>query len=105
MVDQHGFERVGKASAIKPGDMMVVQVAGEDVCLINLGGRFFAVGNICTHAGGPLNEGWLEGEEVECPYHGSRFNVTSGEVVAPPADTPVKRYQVRLDGEDILLAP
>ena len=68
--------------------MKEVQVNREAVCLVNLDGKYYAIGNICTHMGGPLAEGKLEGYVVQCPWHGSRFDVRSGEVVRRPAMRP-----------------
>jgi Rieske Fe-S protein len=59
--------------------------------------------NICTHEGGPLADGTLEGYEVECPWHGSKFEVRTGEVKNPPATEPEPTYKVKIEGTDILL--
>jgi nitrite reductase/ring-hydroxylating ferredoxin subunit len=58
-------------------------------------------GQARIHHGGPLSEGPIEGEEVECPWHGSRFNIKTGEVTVAPAVEGVARYNVRVTGEDI----
>ena len=58
---------------------------------------------MCTHLGGPLDEGTLEGYDVECPWHGSKFDVRSGDVTNPPAQEPVASYEVKIEGSDILL--
>lgn len=80
-----------------PGQSLLLNVQGEDVAVFNVGGRFYATQNACTHAGGPLHEGRLSGARVECPWHGSRFDVTSGEVLAGPADDPLRIYRVSVD--------
>ena len=59
--------------------------------------------NTCTHRGGPLSEGELEGDEVTCPWHGAKFKVSSGEVLSPPAPQGVGSYKVRVNGPDIEL--
>ena len=99
------FERVAATNELQPGEMKVVQVQGEEVCLVNLAGEFYAISDDCTHAGGPLHVGELEEEEVECPLHGSRFNVKTGEPTEPPASIGVKVFEVRVEGEDILVKP
>ena len=83
--------------------MKFVQVADEDICLVNINGKFYAISNVCTHEGGPLADGTLEGYQVECPWHGSKFDVRTGEVTAPPASVPVPTYEVRVDGNNILV--
>ena len=99
------FVKVAKRSDLPEGEMTLVEVGGERILLSNVDGDFYAIGEVCTHAEGPLSEGYIEGEEVECPWHSSRFNLKTGENTDPPADEPVIRYVVRVDGEDILVGP
>lgn len=101
----HGFVKVAKANEIKRGEMKAVEVEGERILLANVSGELFAVAETCTHADFPLGEGFLEGEEVECILHGSRFNVRTGAVVQEPADQPLQRYAVRVEGDDVLVGP
>jgi nitrite reductase/ring-hydroxylating ferredoxin subunit len=83
------FVKVAESSDIGPSTipstMKAVDVGREKICIINIDGNFYAIGNVCTHMGGPLNEGKLEGFEVECPWHGSKFDVRTGEPTKPPA--------------------
>ncbi len=97
------FVKVADTKDIQPSSMKEVQVKGENVCLVNVGGKYYAIGNVCTHEGGPLADGTLEGYEVECPWHNSRFDVRTGEVTSPPADEPEPIYQVKVDGNDVLI--
>jgi nitrite reductase/ring-hydroxylating ferredoxin subunit len=99
------FVKVAEVTELAPGEMKVVEWGEDQVLLVNLDGSMYACDNICTHAGAPLNEGSLEGELVECPLHGSVFNVTNGEVVGPPAEDELRVFQVRVDGQDILVGP
>ncbi len=55
-------------------------IGTQQVLLANINGKFYAIGNLCTHVGGPLDRGKLEGHEVQCPLHGSRFDVTTGQL-------------------------
>ena len=57
-------------------------------CVVNIGGKIYAIGNTCTHLGGILAEGKLEGYEIQCPWHGSKFDVRTGQVTKPPATIP-----------------
>ncbi|MBI2912989.1 MAG: non-heme iron oxygenase ferredoxin subunit [Chloroflexi bacterium] len=98
------FVRVASVDEVPPGEMKIVEVDGEDVVLANVDGQIYAIGGTCTHRGGPLGEGVLEGDVVECPFHAGQFNVRTGEVVGPPPSEPVKTYAVRVDGGDIKVA-
>ena len=98
------FIKVETISDLKPGEKMRVSYEGEDVGLINVEGEIFAISDICTHDGGPLMDGELDGCEIECPRHGARFNVKTGEE-SPPAFEPVPLYDVRIEGDAILIAP
>jgi 3-phenylpropionate/trans-cinnamate dioxygenase ferredoxin subunit len=93
------FVEVAKKSEIPDQSAKCVEVEGKRIALFNLGGEFYAIDDTCTHRGGPLSEGSLEGKEVECPWHGARFNIKSGEVTAPPAPKGVTRYTVRVTGD------
>jgi nitrite reductase/ring-hydroxylating ferredoxin subunit len=98
------FVRVASASEIPPGEMLIVEVDGEEVAIANVDGEFCAFQNACTHRAGPLGEGILTGDVVECPFHAGQFNVRTGAVVAPPPEDPLKIYSVQLDGDDISIA-
>lgn len=97
------FVKVADVKDIQPSQMKLVEVADENICIVNANGKYYAIGNVCTHEGGPLADGALEGYEVECPWHGSKFDVRTGEVTAPPANLPVPAYEVKLDGSSILV--
>src|ERR671930_2008162 len=87
----------------QPSTMKTVEVNGEKICLANIEGKYYAIGNVCTHLGGPLDEGTLEGYEVECPWHGSRFDVRTGKVINPPAETPQLLYEAKVEDNNILV--
>ena len=97
------FVKVAGTADIPPGGMKVVEVHGERVTIANAQGQFFAFSNSCTHDGGPLCEGELEGEAVICPWHFSRFNIRTGEVIDSPAHEPVRSYAVRVEEGSILV--
>ena len=100
-----GFTKVAKKTDLADGEMMLVEVGDESVLISNLGGSFYAISDECPHAMGSLSDGDVEGDEVECPLHGSRFNLRTGENLTPPAAEPAARYPVRLEGDDILVGP
>src|SRR3990172_7338950 len=69
------FHVVARTSDLSPGEIMLVEVEGQRILLSNLDGEFYAIGELCTHADGFLSDGEVEGEQVECPRHGSFFNL------------------------------
>ena len=95
------FQTVANVSEIRTGEMKLVDLDDEEVVIANVDGAFFAFGNVCTHADGPLVEGELQGETVTCPWHASAFNVKSGEVLEEPAEDPIPTYEVRVEGDEI----
>ena len=92
-----GFVKVAETSELPSGGMKVVKVGGTDVLVANVGGQLCAIGNKCTHVGGPLGEGKLTGSVVECPWHGSKFDVKTGAVKAGPAVKPEPTFQVKVE--------
>lgn len=92
--------KVANVNELATGTAKVVQAGNKALALFNLEGTFYALDNTCTHVGGPLGEGHVQGNVVTCPWHGSRFDITSGQVVGPPARRPVAAYPVQVrDGE------
>ncbi len=98
------FVKVAETRDIPEGEMKVVEVRGEPIVIANIGGQFYAFNNSCPHAAGPLADGYLEEDVVECPYHGSQFNVRTGEYISGPASGPVQTYTVQLEGSDIKIS-
>src|SRR5918999_344314 len=97
------FVKVADTKDIQSSQMKEVEVNGEKICVVNVEGKFYAIGSICTHEGGPLADGTLDGYEVECPWHNSKFDVRTGEVTSPPASEPEPAYEVKVDGNNILI--
>ncbi|MCI0692749.1 non-heme iron oxygenase ferredoxin subunit [candidate division KSB1 bacterium] len=95
------FVKVASASELAPGAAKQVEVNGKTIALFNLDGNYYAIDNTCTHRGGPLAEGFIEGESLTCPWHGAQFNIKTGDVVGPPAAKSVTKYNVRVQGDDV----
>ena len=93
--------RVAAVDDIKPGDVIQVEVDDEPVVVANTGSEFLATTDICSHEYVLLHDGWLEGETIECPQHGSKFDMRTGEVLNPPATQPIPVYEVKVDGQDV----
>jgi nitrite reductase/ring-hydroxylating ferredoxin subunit len=91
---------VARAEDVPPGTARAIEVA-----LVNVGGTFFALDNECTHRSGPLGEGLLVGEwPLQCPWHGSVFDVRTGEALEPPAPGPVRTYHASVEGGVVKVA-
>jgi nitrite reductase/ring-hydroxylating ferredoxin subunit len=73
------------------------------ICVANVEGKYYAIGNVCTHMGGPLAEGKLEGNVVQCPWHGSRFDITTGKVLRPSAVREEPTYEVKVEDNNTIL--
>ena len=95
--------KIAETSDLSPGDCKSVEVEGQTIALFNVGGRFYAIDGICTHKGGPLGEGTLDGQIVTCPWHGAEFNVTTGTVLRPPAGSNETSFPVKIEGSDVLV--
>ncbi len=95
------FRWVSVVEEVPPGSALLVEAAGQEIALFNLDGDIFAVDNTCTHSGGPLAEGEIESDRVTCPWHGSIFNIKTGEAIGPPAMEGVATCGVRVTGDDI----
>jgi nitrite reductase (NADH) small subunit/3-phenylpropionate/trans-cinnamate dioxygenase ferredoxin subunit len=99
------FRTVARVDEVPPGSLKHIELdVDTQVCLANVDGTFYAIGGECTHMGGPLGEGELEGTTVTCPWHSGEFNVTTGEVVGPPPEEPVAKYEVRVEGDEVQVA-
>jgi 3-phenylpropionate/trans-cinnamate dioxygenase ferredoxin subunit len=98
------FVKVGTRSDVVAGEVKAFAVDGTNIVVANIdGAEICAIADLCTHDGGPLGDGTLDGAQVECPRHGARFDVRTGAVKALPAVRPVKTYPVRVEGDDILV--
>lgn len=95
------FIKVAKKSEIAEQSAKCVEIGDKRIAVFNLAGEFYAIDDACTHFGGSLSEGTIHGDEVECPLHSAYFNIKTGEVTYPPAHKNVKKYNVRVIGEDI----
>jgi nitrite reductase/ring-hydroxylating ferredoxin subunit len=97
------FVKVASVNDLKSGEGKAFNVSDREVAVFNCEGKFYAVDNVCPHAGGPLSEGQLDGSVVTCPWHGWRFDVCSGVSPMNPA-AKIPKYEVKVEGTDILVA-
>jgi nitrite reductase/ring-hydroxylating ferredoxin subunit len=94
--------KIASARSLPPGKMIGIEKNGKSILLANVKGEFFAIGNICMHEGCILAEGTLSGEKIECPCHGSTYDVRTGKVLKGPAKKPEPAFKLRVEGDQIL---
>lgn len=97
------FVKVAQLSELPPNAMSVIELDGHLICLTWVEGRLYAIEDDCTHVGGPLDEGELEGAVLTCPWHLAQFDVRTGRVLRGPARVDLPTYAVRVEGEDVLV--
>lgn len=98
-----GYTKVGNITDFPISSLRKVVVSGEAVLVTNIGGKLYAVSDSCTHRGGPLSEGELDGNIVICPWHGGQFEITTGKVVSPPPMKGLSVFDVKIIGAEVLL--
>ena len=98
------FVRIASLAELPPGTLRAVEVAGRDICLANADGGVYAFQDNCSHKDHPLHTGTLEGTRLECAWHGGRFDVVSGRAAGLPAIKPIETFDVRIEGDDILVS-
>ena len=95
--------KVASTSDVALGTATIVDVGGVAVAVFHRPEGWFAIENTCTHQGGPLGEGDVEGFAVTCPWHASQFDIRNGNLLRPPARRPVRAFPVIVDGDDVSL--
>lgn len=95
--------KIARRGELLPGKMKRVDLDGRRILLANVDGSYYATDDTCTHEESSLSKGFLKGDTVKCPLHGSRFNLRTGQVLDDPAEENLRTYPVRLDGDDILI--
>ena len=95
------FVPVARIGDIAEGGVKVVRIEDQAIAIFRIGSGYFAMDDVCTHDGGPLAEGFIAGDEIECPRHGARFSIRTGEALCLPATSGVTTYPVRIEGDEI----
>lgn len=98
---EYVFYAVADVSEVPNGQRIFLSIGEENIVVFNIAGKLFAMGDVCTHDGGPLGEGELDGYQVICPRHGARFDVRSGKALTLPAVIDAPYYPVRINGSEI----
>jgi nitrite reductase/ring-hydroxylating ferredoxin subunit len=86
-----------RTTDVANGAALKVETGGLALAVFNVDGEFFVTDDACTHGPGSLSEGYLDGDVIECNFHGGQFNVRTGEVISPPCMVPVKTYAVTVE--------
>ncbi len=97
------FLKVAEVVDVPPGTVKHVVLLGKHIALCNVGGTFYAIDNFCVHRGGPLSEGWLDGDKLECPWHAWKFCVKTGQLTLDPR-MGVATYEVKVEGTEVLIS-
>ena len=97
------FVPVAKVSEIPDPGRKVVEVGDALVVVVHTAGNFYAIDDVCTHDGGPLGEGELDGFAITCPRHGAKFDVRDGRVLCMPATQPTGVHDVKIEGDNVLV--
>lgn len=107
---ESSFTKVADTSEIPAGKVKMVKIKKEEILIVNMDNTFYAIANPCSHRGGDLSKGSLEGKILTCHVHGSRFDVTTGKNVSGPKllmfrgkTGDLKKYELRVDGSNILV--
>ncbi len=93
--------RIAGTKDLPPDQAAAFDVEGQRIALFNVEETFYAIGETCPHRNGPLSEGDIQGTTVTCPWHGAKFDLTTGKVLGPPAHEGVRSYKVVVEGTDI----
>lgn len=91
-----GWTDIDAVVNLPEGSVGLAEVDGNEVAVFNVGGRYYAIEDLCSHDGGTLADGMVEGFEIECPRHGARFDLRTGKVTAPPAYEAIRTFAVRV---------
>lgn len=97
------FVKVGTTADIEPGKPLVFDLDYETIVLFQIGERYFCIEDVCSHQEVALSDGRVDGCKVECPKHGSWFDLESGKALNLPAVKPVKTYPIKVEGDDIFV--
>jgi len=89
--------------AVPEGDVVGFVVSGRDIAFYEVDGEVFATDNLCTHGAARLSDGFLEGNEIECPLHQGRYDVCTGKAMCAPLTEDIKTYPVKIENMRVML--
>ena len=99
------FVRVAKVTDLPDPGKMLVEAEDRLIVLFRVGGKFYAIDDVCTHDGGPLSEGDLDAKEctIACPRHGAKFDIRNGAALTMPATQATEAFEVKIEGDEVLV--
>jgi 3-phenylpropionate/trans-cinnamate dioxygenase ferredoxin subunit len=97
------FIRVCKVGDVPDPGKQVVDVGERFVVLFHVDGQFHAIDDVCTHDGGPLGDGFLDGHTIACPRHGAKFDIRDGRVLCMPATAGTNSHEVKVEGDEVFV--
>ena len=97
------YVKVADTTGFEPGTVKHAEVDGTAIAVANVDGEYFAIESACTHVGGPLAEGELEGSVLVCPWHGGRFDVRTGQVQRPPPRSSARTFAITVQGDEVFV--
>jgi 3-phenylpropionate/trans-cinnamate dioxygenase ferredoxin subunit len=101
--DHLEFVSVAAVEELGEGERLLFDIEGRSVVLFRISDSYFAIDNVCSHDHGPVASGEIDGNEIECPRHGARFDLSSGKALTLPAVEDIASYPVRVDEDQILI--
>ena len=97
------WHKVGTVGDVEEDEPLGASVDGTEIGVFLVGGTYYAIENICPHAFAMLSDGFVEGDQVECPLHQAVFQISTGKCLKEPAEQDVATYPVKVEGDDILV--
>jgi len=94
---------VAKSTELPDGGALQVKCGQEILCLFRIKGQVYATQDTCTHGAASLSEGYVEGEEVECPFHQGLFHIPTGKAVGKPCIVDLRVFEVKEDGAQVFV--
>lgn len=96
LTQKYEFVQVARVEDLPSGERILIEMDYEPIVIINLAGNYYAIGDVCTHDGGPLGDGEIDDHQMICPRHGARFDLTNGKALTLPAVEDTPSYPVRV---------
>ena len=97
------FVRVAGTNDIPDPGKQTLELGERVVVLFHVAGQFYCIDDVCTHDGGPLGDGCLQGFQISCPRHGAKFDIRSGAALTMPATIDTMAHEVRVEGNDVFI--
>jgi naphthalene 1,2-dioxygenase system ferredoxin subunit len=101
--DTQEWVDIGSVDDVPDNDVFPVMVNGRELALYGVNGQVYVTDNLCTHGAAKLSDGFLEGHEIECPFHQGRFDICTGKALCEPLSDDLKTYTVRIENMRVML--